>query len=156
MKRVFIIALLTVAASSIGLCQSRSGKAKESRGAEQELAQLEKEYLDARMRNDRAVVERILADDFVSTDSGGQVGDKAYVLAHVNVTPGGMEFKALEIDDVKVRVYGDTAVMTGRRTVKTSADSGQLRFTHVFVKRQRGWQLVAAHATNLPQQQPSQ
>ena len=56
------------------------------------------------------------------------------------------------IDDVSVRAFGDTAVVTGRNTV-TAADPSAgtllLRFTDVFVRRAGRWQVVASHATQI-------
>ena len=57
------------------------------------------------------------------------------------------------VDQLAVRVYGDTAVVTGRTTATVDGDALQqatLRFTDVFVRRESGWLVVASHATRLP------
>ena len=56
----------------------------------------------------------------------------------------------LTSDNISVRRYGDTAVVTGRTTATTAGPDRQtvsLRFTDVFVRRDRRWQAVASQAT---------
>ena len=58
----------------------------------------------------------------------------------------------MSIDDVSVRLFGDTAVVTGRTAATTAGaapESVTLRFTDVFVKRAGHWQVVASHATRI-------
>jgi ketosteroid isomerase-like protein len=58
----------------------------------------------------------------------------------------------LRIDELNVRVYGDTAVVTGRTTAKTGGASPvslALRFTDVFVRRDGRWLAVASQATRI-------
>ena len=60
--------------------------------------------------------------------------------------------EAFTIDQVVVRPFGDTAVVTGRTTVTTgdaSPETLRLRFTDVFVRRAGRWQVVASHATRV-------
>jgi Domain of unknown function (DUF4440) len=60
----------------------------------------------------------------------------------------------LTVDDVSVRPYGDMAVVTGRTLVRIGGASPltiRLRFTDVFVRRSGQWQVVASHATRLPE-----
>jgi len=53
--------------------------------------------------------------------------------------------------DIKVRVFGDTAIATGRGVPKVQ-DRPELRFTVVFVKRADRWQMVAGHLSMVPQE----
>jgi len=60
-----------------------------------------------------------------------------------------LKFQSITTDDVQVRVYGNTAVETGRSTM-IGQDKGQIvprdtRFTRVWVKQQGRWRLVANH-----------
>lgn len=59
------------------------------------------------------------------------------------------------MDDIKVRVYGDTAVVTGRNTVKGQYKgkdiSGQTRWTDTWVKSAGRWQCVATHSSRIAQ-----
>jgi hypothetical protein len=114
---------------------------------EQELIQLERQYLEARLTNDRAFLDRIVADDFVSVNSGGAVAGKEEHLQNINMTPGGERFTALDLEDVRARVYGDAGIVTGIRKVSVAQGQFQLRFTHVFVRRGGTWQLVSSQVT---------
>jgi hypothetical protein len=53
---------------------------------------------------------------------------------------------------MQARVFGETAVVTGRLTVQgqDESDLPRTRFLHVYVERKGKWRLVAAHSTNLP------
>ena len=57
------------------------------------------------------------------------------------------------LSDMKVHVYGDTAVVTGVNTTNWTADGkqvvGPIRFTDVFVKREGRWQVVASHGSKV-------
>nr|MBA3766029.1 nuclear transport factor 2 family protein [Acidobacteriota bacterium] len=63
------------------------------------------------------------------------------------------KYKLSRSDRLKVRVYGETAVVTGRATVKGKYKgmdiSGQYRYTHVFVKQRGHWLVVTAQQTRV-------
>jgi ketosteroid isomerase-like protein len=58
-----------------------------------------------------------------------------------------------ELSDMKVRVYGNTAVLTGKATVKGMVAGkdvdGQVLFTRVYVKKGGSWQSVAFQQTRV-------
>ena len=120
---------------------------------EAKLMQLERDIGDANVRRDKAFFERIEADEFVFTDSAGGLTTKAEDVASLDKPAG--EFKLISYvpDDMKVRVYGNTAVVTGRTTTKLQSKDREVtnrsRFTDVFVKRNGRWQLVAGHSSRL-------
>jgi ketosteroid isomerase-like protein len=64
--------------------------------------------------------------------------------------------EAMAIDEVSVRVFGDAAVATGRTratgSYRGTSASVVLRFTDVFVRRDKRWQIVASHASALAPQ----
>jgi hypothetical protein len=66
---------------------------------------------------------------------------------------GSLKYESLKLEDVKVRVYGDAAVASGRITVNgrigTHDIIGQDRFLTVYVKRQGRWQQVATQAARI-------
>ena len=116
----------------------------------------------ARLRNDVAAYSRYFADDTFSTDTGGrarEVGSKR--TGDINVTLSGEKYESNEIDDLRVRVYGgDTAVVTGRRSIRARTKDGsirniELRYTNVWVKQDGQWKIVATHSTGIPSQQPT-
>jgi ketosteroid isomerase-like protein len=113
--------------------------------AEEALIQLENERSPALVKGDTAFIERVYADDYIVTGANGVVRDKAAVIA--DMKSGAQTFESMTNDVAKVRVYGDTAVVTGRATQKGQY-KGQpsptpTAFTRVYVRRNGQWQLVA-------------
>jgi ketosteroid isomerase-like protein len=118
-------------------------------GDERELTQLVKELNEAVVRADIAVLERVLHEDYVHSRPGGVVEDRAQYLE--NRKTRRVEFESLVPDEINVRVYGDTAIMTGRSTAKGKDQYGtmdeQRRWTRVLVRRDGGWQFVHFQGT---------
>lgn len=118
---------------------------------EQTLLQLERDWEQANAKNDTAALERILAPEFVSTDSDGRLTTRVENFARRK--SGEVKFTAFTQDDYKVHVIGDTAIVTGRSTIKGIRDgkdwSGQERWTDVFVRRNGRWQAVATHSSRI-------
>lgn len=121
---------------------------------EQDLRRLENEWLSSYLRGDKQTFDRIVADDFTGTDESGKVRDKAQEreLVQPQPNPTGV---TLTNEDVQIRIYGETAVVTGRIVSKVqsggqSSINFQSRFTDTFLKRQGRWQIVARHYSRLP------
>jgi len=121
---------------------------------EEQVRQLEHEWIDAFMRGDTETLDRILADDFVFTDPEGKLLTKAQWIA--DITSGELIFESIHIDDLQVRMYEDAAVANGRVTVKAQSKeggfNGQYCYTDMYVKRNGQWQAVAEQATLVSQQ----
>ncbi len=66
---------------------------------------------------------------------------------------GSFKYESRTISDLNVRVYGDTAILTGRSTQKGSEGgkdySGDYRFTRVYAKQDGRWLTVALQATRI-------
>src|SRR4029079_891863 len=120
---------------------------------EAELMQLEREIGDANVRRDKSFFEPIEADEFIFTDSAGGLTTKAEDVASLDKPAGEFKLISYAVDDMRVRVYGKTAVVTGRTTTKLQSKDREVtnrsRFTDVFVKRDGRWQLVAGHSSRL-------
>jgi len=119
------------------------------------LRQLDQERIQAQVGADTAALDRLYAEDFIGIGPSGAVRTKAQVIA--DFMSGSLRFQSITTDDVQWRVYGDTAVETGRSTM-TGQDRGKTvprdnRFTRVWVKRQGSWRLVANHYSLLVTQQ---
>src|SRR5262245_17103543 len=143
MKHLFAIAVLSLAICGQALADPA--------GDERELTQLVNEFNAALVKADIAVLERILHEDYVHTRWDGTVEQRAQYLE--NRKARRVAFESLIADDIKVRLHGDTAVVTGRNTVKGQNDrgarEGQSRWTRVFVRRDGRWRLVAFHGSVL-------
>src|SRR5262249_40635933 len=101
--------------------------------------------------------DRVEAEEFIFTDSAGGVTDKKQDLAgekDCHKSDG-----TYEVDETEVRLYGDTAVVTGRITTTHKNKEDKLavrrsRFTDVFVWRDKRWQLMAGHSSRIPDPAP--
>jgi uncharacterized protein (TIGR02246 family) len=120
----------------------------------QAILDIEQRLAQAWVDRDRKAIESILADDWSVTDASGRVLTKPQVMQE---SFGSTERRVdrMIVDDVKVRVFGETAVATGR-TQATGSYRGQsasvvLRFTDVFVRRDGRWQVVASHGSTVAQ-----
>ena len=116
---------------------------------EGELAQLVRDLNEAVVRADVAVLERVLHEDYVHNRPSGVVENRAEYLE--NRKARRVDFESLVPDDIDVRVYGDTAIVTGRSTAKGTDQYGtmveQRRWTRVLVRRDGRWQFVHFQAT---------
>ncbi len=117
--------------------------------ADEEISNLEKEFAEAIVKNDAESIGRFVADDWIIIDPDGGIADKARFLSVVK--SGALTHEMMESDDIRVRVYGDSAVVTALTRTKgkfMGQDfSTQERATDVFVKRDGRWQCVVSHLT---------
>jgi ketosteroid isomerase-like protein len=115
------------------------------------LTQLVKDLNAAIVKADVAFLERVLHPDYIHYRPRGTVENRAQYLE--NRKTGRVNFESLVADDVKVRFYGDTAIMTYRSTAKGKDQQGaideQRLWTRVFVRRDGRWQLVHSQGTSI-------
>ena len=120
---------------------------------EQAIRQLVNERDQAVQRGDTAAIDRIYADDYISTNIYGVVRTKSQVIE--DFKSGALKIESVTSDEVNVRAHGDTAIVTGRTTMKVQDrgrdTSGQSRFTQVYMKRNGRWQIVAFQLTRIAQ-----
>ncbi len=106
-----------------------------------------------RLRGDVAGLEALLADDWLLTHSDGRTQDKRDYLAELKRgASGGRVNTAITNADVRIRRYGEAAVVTGSSVQSgIGADgapfSGRFRFTRVWVRRNGLWVMVASHSS---------
>ena len=115
-------------------------------GTEKAVTELENKWLESQKTNNADLMALLLSDTYVSTRSHGQLRDKAQTLADAKSD----RWTSLENEDVKVRAYGDAAIVTGafkgKGTHSGTLFADYLRFTDTWVKMPDGkWQLVATH-----------
>ena len=120
--------------------------------AESEIKRAEAELADAFTRQDVTRIDALWSDDFVFTFPSGKVFTKQQRLAGMKpLPPDAIPTLINTNDQVVVRVYGDAAVATVLSTWKAAdaATGDQYQATHVWVKRQGRWQMVAAQVAQL-------
>jgi ketosteroid isomerase-like protein len=109
------------------------------------LRQLNDQYIDAVMQANVNWYQQHLADDFVCIDSEGSVLNKESFLEHTSRGPYVANYK---LEDVKVRIYGETALVqaTGLFT-RIDGAPGMCRYTDVYVRSGDDWRVVSAQIT---------
>ena len=120
--------------------------------AEEELLKIEKEFATAIVRNDLEGIGRLVADDWIIIDPDGEIVDRARFFEVIK--SGALTHEIMESKDLRVRVYGESAVVTAVTRTKGKfmgqEFSTQERATDVFVKRGGRWQCVLTHLTRFP------
>ena len=113
-------------------------------------------YKQAMIKKDATALSRILSDDLTYTHSSNLHQDKAAVLESLK---GNAVVEAIDFKNLKVRVYGNSAVVTGdvdfRNNTAGVVTVSKLNILHVLVKGPQGWQLVARQATRYPEPTPA-
>jgi hypothetical protein len=152
MKHVLLGVLLTIAAGAPALAQSKSKAVPSKRSVEGQLIELERQLSAALVREDAAVLDRLWSNDLIFTFPDGKVSNKAQRLAGQKpaAQPAQSDSETSN-DEVKVHLYGNTAVVTVLSTwsgkENNQAYSSQFQATHVWAKQEGRWQLVAAHVS---------
>jgi uncharacterized protein (TIGR02246 family) len=156
MKRILAVAALMIAASSVALGQITGRKAnhsiQKSESVEQAVTEMEEALRVAISKGDAKAYARIVGDDYVFTNQDAVTRTRPQMVSAYE--SGSIKYESVKFDEIKLHSYGDTAVVTGRSTVKGQDGgkdiSGQTRYTRVYVKRQGRWQLVATQSTTIP------
>jgi hypothetical protein len=114
-----------------------------------ELSRLESVWNDAYTHGKVEPLDQLLADDLIVTMTDMATLNKAQSIGLLR--SGHLKFPRYETSDIRVRVYNDAAVVTGRlqrtRTVDGNNVDDDWRFTKVYVRRAGKWQVVAWHAS---------
>jgi ketosteroid isomerase-like protein len=130
------------------LVQQPSNKSQES-AQTRELLRLENVWNEAHVRGDADALDSLWADDFVATVPSMIPMTKAETIGIWR--SGRMKFLRYDTSDLRVRLYGDAAVVTGRvhriRNLGGRDVDDDWRFTKVYIRRAGKWQVVAWHAS---------
>jgi ketosteroid isomerase-like protein len=147
MKPIRLYIALTVTCISFAF-----GEDQRETTDEQEVRQMIQKYRSALLQRDIPMLEKIWADDYVFVNASGEVLTKAQRLS--NLKSGATSLDSInQEENISVRVYQNSAVVTSRVTLKEKYSgkqiSGQYRSTLVWVKGPAGWQLVSNQLTAL-------
>jgi hypothetical protein len=148
------MSLTLVCASALCLTPLHAAPEPASSGApgeaaQEEIKKIEQERNQAVLKHDTATLDRMTSDDYTFINQRGELRTKAEILA--GFKSGSFNYGAREVTDLEVRIYGDTAVVTGRakqKGVENSKDySGENRFTRVYIRQNGRWVSVALQVT---------
>jgi len=116
---------------------------------EQALVKIQHDWADARLKRDSSFPSRIEADDFTVVWFDGRIVNKEEDVKTYELDDA--VFTEFKIDDLKVRFYGDMAIVVGQGSIKartkTQDLSGKYVWTDTFVKMGGEWKAVASQVT---------
>ena len=143
------IALMLITFSLLAVPLARSKGAN----AEQQIKEVNDRYIAAQLNNDSDSLQKLMADDFTAIRSDGSLSTKAQEIEHIK--SGALTHEKSDIQDVKIRVYGNTAITTMLTLFKGTIPSGKQytgtnRSTRVWVKQQGEWKCVSYQVTRVP------
>jgi ketosteroid isomerase-like protein len=115
------------------------------------LKTIDTSWNDLRLKADVTGLDKLLADDWLLTHSDGRVQDKEDYLQELSSRTRSNQ--AIENEDVSIRHYGGTAVVTGTSVQAGTSNgllwSGRFRYTRVWILREGRWQMVASHSSRI-------
>ena len=156
MRLIIATIILIIAVPPFALGQTRANQAGVRADVAGEVRQLEREFIEARRqarRGDPAALNRILADSFTGTSLRGRRMNKAQFV-RISGNPN-LRFTAFRTDETNIRIYGESALSTGRATITArNADSPvsfQFRYALVYAKQDGRWQIIGLHLTRITQ-----
>lgn len=154
MKRTCLVLMLMAGLVSSVTGQTRRANARPAGpagvSAETTLKSIEHQLNEAFKTKDRVALLRLLDDQYTFIDDEGRVFSRIqYIEASVNT----INVESYSLDEITVRQFGDTAVVTGVWTgtfsVAGKDTSGSFRFTDTFVKRATKWRAIASQISRL-------
>ncbi|MDQ4120745.1 MAG: nuclear transport factor 2 family protein [Acidobacteriota bacterium] len=154
MRQLLIFLILIIAITPFTFGQTAT-KAKDESKTVKEVKQVLRQIEEASVRMDKSALERLLADDFTFANSVGVASVKRQ---HIEAFgPDKFKLDSIVTDEEKVRLYGNTAVVTRSSEVKSQVGgrdiSGKVRSLMVLAKQDGRWQLVAQQDTRIIQPQ---
>lgn len=149
LKRIGVIFLWTATIGS-GVVYGQNSKMSNNEIAKQETVKVDDAFNKAIMEKDGAALERILADDLSWVARGDRL-NKAQVIA--DVKSENLHFKSLTHEGLQIKIFGNTAVVTGHSTsvleYKGKLWSTPRLFTTVYMKLGDRWQMVAHQVSDV-------
>jgi uncharacterized protein (TIGR02246 family) len=114
------------------------------------LMKIEQEWAAASVRNDWPVFDRMFAPDYVNNVDGLIMSKKQFL---ANMKSGAWKIASALPSELKVLVLGETAIVHGLWTEKSSLNdqdlSGTYRYTDIFAKRDGRWLCVTSYSTKV-------
>ena len=138
MKRISLVMLSLV-------CLMPLARAEMKGDSESEVRELERQRFQAMERVDVVTLNRILSDDLIYTHANGLQQTKAELIGVLG--SGDFKYESINASDIRVRLYGETAVVSGRATMKIrragEEQTFKLCYLDVYVRQEGRWQMVA-------------
>lgn len=149
-RRVATIALLAVVACWLPTPAAWAVLHRDH-SVRKEIEALEMQWRQAELSNNVSEMGKLLADDYLGISANGTVETKSETLDARRA--GTVKIQSLDITDLKVRIYGNTAVVTSKAALAgengQSDISGNYRYTRVYTRRLGRWKIVSFEASRM-------
>jgi ketosteroid isomerase-like protein len=147
MKRIMLSLALLTSALLLTFAQEK----KASTPIEDTVLKLEQQWEDALTKSDTGALDKLYDETIIYTHSNGKVDTKSsYIRA---IKSGATKYESMKRDDIKVTVYGQTAVVSCHWGVHVLAQGNKIdtnaRYLHVYVQQRDGWKMVAHQSTRI-------
>ena len=121
---------------------------------EEELVKVEEEFADAIVKNNPEEIRQFVADDWIIINADGGIIEKERFLEVIK--SGALTHEMMQSDDIRVRVYGDSAVVSALTRSKGKFMEQEFttheRSTDVFVRHDGQWRCVLTQLTGFTKQ----
>jgi len=122
---------------------------------EQTIKALTEQWRQALLKDDAAAYDKLTAADFITIGTAGRSFPKGEIVELLK--SGKLKYDAYDYSDIKVRVYGDTALVNCTLNQKArlgdrDLSAGPFLVVLVWVKREGKWQTVSWQGTRQLQQ----
>ncbi len=143
--------ILVLAATLCVLIVTASAQQPIDKALLQSVLQLEEQWQQALLTSDVAVLERLYGEDLTYVHSNGRADNKESYIA--SIRSGATKYQSIARDEIKVRVFANTAIVTCHWKVQTLSNgtvgNTDGRYIHVYVKVKGRWQMVAHQSTKI-------
>jgi ketosteroid isomerase-like protein len=122
---------------------------KQNSDDEQALIKVQHDWAEARIKGDSSYTRRLEAENCTVVWPDGSIANKREDLASMI---GDIVFTEFKIDDLQVRLYGETGIVVGQGTIKAHEGKqnllgGKFVWTDTFIKQDGEWKVVASQVT---------
>jgi hypothetical protein len=111
----------------------------------EEILRLQQARTEAMLAKDEPALQKFLDDDLIHIHSSGRIDTKASFID--NLMKGKTGYKKISYNNVKVGIYGDSAIISGNAVIETIQSNLDLIFTTVWVKSGGNWRSISWHTT---------
>ena len=151
-EAVLLACLLTVTLPAQALALPIPFTHRDNAQQHHEIEGLEQNWRQALLASNLREIDPLLATHYLVVPANGTLETKADLIALRRT--GTIHLSELNLSDLKVRVYGDTAVVTSRAEVAGTNGgtdiSGHYRYTRVYNRRNGSWRIVSFEASRIP------
>jgi ketosteroid isomerase-like protein len=144
MKKILLSVVLLTSAFLLALAQ-------DSNSNRDAVLRVEQQWEDALTKSDAGALEKLYDENIVYTHSNGKVDTKS---SYINtIKSGATKYESMKRDEIKVSVYGQSAVVTCHWVVHVLSQGNKIdmnaRYLHVYVQEKDGWKMVAHQSTRI-------